>query len=156
MVKRKDEELRKMLIEELGNYYDLGDEYDISLLKYSENYNWLVKTRNYKYVLRLCRPGYHSTEELLGELLWIQQLEHTTDIRMPAIIKNNRNELLTQMNEYKCTMFSFLNGTTLRGIEGDELLGYLHTIGNITAKLHKQVQGWQGVNDIVRLSRVEL
>lgn len=152
MVERKDEELRNMLEKELGRYYDLGDSFEITLLKYSENYNWLVKTKRKKYVLRLCRPGYHSTEELLGELLWIQELEKTTDISMPAVIQNNQGELLTRMKEYYCTMFSFLNGTTLRGIEGEELLGYLQTIGNITAKLHKQVQEWPGVKDIVRFT----
>lgn len=152
MNERKDEELKYMLENELCNYYDLGDHYEISLLKYSENYNWLVKTQSEKYVLRLCRPGYHSTEELMGELLWIRELEKSTDIRMPVVIPNNRGELLTQMKEYRCTMFSFLNGTTLRGIEGEELLGYLQEIGSITAKLHKQVQEWADVKNIVRFT----
>lgn len=152
MNERKDEELKHMLQKELGRYYDLGDHYEISLLKYSENYNWLVKTERQKYVLRLCRPLYHSTEELMGELLWIQELEKSTDIRMPVVIKNRRGELLTQMEEYRCTMFSFLNGTTLRGIDGEELLGYLQEIGHITAKLHRQVQEWPGVKGIIRFT----
>ncbi|MCI7323111.1 MAG: phosphotransferase [Lachnospiraceae bacterium] len=152
MNERKDEELKHMLEEELGKHYDLGSACEISLLKYSENYNWLVQTGSKKYVLRLCRPGYHTTEELMGELLWIQELEKSTDIRMPVVIKNHRGELLTQIKEYYCTMFSFLNGTTLRGIEGEELLGYLQEIGQITAKLHRQVQEWPGVKNIVRFT----
>ena len=32
------------LEEELGKHYDLGSACEISLLKYSENYNWLVQT----------------------------------------------------------------------------------------------------------------
>lgn len=152
MNERKDEELKHMLEKDLGKYYDLGGNYEISLLKYSENYNWLVQTESKKYVLRLCRPGYHSAEELTGELLWIQELEKSTDIRMPAVIKNIRGELLTQMEEYRCTMFSFLNGITLRGIDGEELLDYLQEIGSIAAKLHRQVQEWTGEKNIVRFT----
>ncbi len=152
MNERKDEELKQMLEKELGKYYNLGEKYEITLLKYSENYNWLVETGSNKYVLRLCRPGYHSTEELLGELLWIQELEKSADVRMPVVIKNNQGELLTQLSEYNCTMFSFLEGTTLRGIDGEELLGYLQEIGTITAKLHCQVQQWSGANELIRFT----
>lgn len=135
-MEREDEFLRRNLQKKLSSYYFLDDDYKVSLLKYSENYNWLIESRDKKYVLRQCRPGYHTYEELNGELLWIEELRKTTDILMPDILENKDGNFLTDIDGYICTMFSFLEGTTLRGIDGEKLLFYLGKIGEIAAKLH--------------------
>lgn len=137
-MEREDEKLRNLLQKKLSEYYSLGNSYKVTLLKYSENYNWLVEYDGNKAVLRLCRPGYHTYDELIGELTWLNELGKTTDILMPLIISNKNGEMLTDIDGYMCTMFSFLEGTTLRGIGGKELLLYLERIGEIAAKLHVQ------------------
>lgn len=151
-MERLDERLHTMLCAQLNEYYQVGSHYEIQLLKYSENYNWLVTTESSRYVLRVCRQGYHKRDELLGELLWLKELKETTDIKMPEIIPNKEGHLLSQIGGYDCTMFSFLKGETLRYIQGDRLLYYLKEIGQIAAKLHNQVQGYHGEKKFSRFT----
>ena len=151
-MEREDEKLRSMLQKKLGNYYLLKENYQVSLLKYSENYTWLIEDEAGKKVLRQCRPGYHTREELESELSWIACLGEQTDIKMPRIIPDKEGKFLCEINGYVCTMFSFLEGSTLRGIEGKTLEKYLFEIGKIAAVLHNQVQQWKEAGDLSRFT----
>lgn len=151
-LQREDTRLQIMLQDRLGSLYDLGGAYEVSLMKYSENYNWMIKSQKGKYALRLCRPGYHSKEELDAELLWIRELEYSTDIHMPRVIPNSAGGLLSELCGYYCTMFSFLEGKTLREIEGENADKYLSEVGKIAAKLHMQVQNWPPSRSLKRFT----
>lgn len=151
-MRREDVQLEEMLRDCLGKVYSLREPWDVTLLKYSENYNWLIRAKDQKYVLRLCRPGYHSHEELTGEITWLEELQKTTDIPMAKLIPDKAGRYLSEIDGYACTMFSFLGGTTLRGIEGRKLETYLEQIGETAAKLHIQVQNWEKAGKLSRFT----
>ena len=63
----------------LGRYEFDGDE--AKLLTFSENYTYLVRnpiTGSKDAVLRISRPGYHTLEELEGEMAWLRQINDYT------------------------------------------------------------------------------
>ena len=66
----------------LGRYEFDGDE--VKLLTFSENYTYLVRnpiTGSKDAVLRISRPGYHTLEELEGEMAWLRQINDYTPPR---------------------------------------------------------------------------
>ena len=103
--------IKKLLENKLPFYYDLPAPLVVTLLKYSENYTWLITDGNgNKTVLRVCRPSYHTKAELRSQLLWIHQLNIDTDIPMADVITTKNGSFFTYVEQYICIMFSFLNG----------------------------------------------
>ena len=76
MNERKDEELKHMLEEELGKHYDLGSACEISLLKYSENYNSPIID------LQIAACDFESNEYLLLEILYISLLNDMISFKL--------------------------------------------------------------------------
>lgn len=69
----------------LGRYEFDGDE--AKLLTFSENYTYLVRnpiTESKDAVLRSSRLGYHTLEELEGEMAWLRQINDYT----PLVVAN--------------------------------------------------------------------
>ncbi len=128
--------------------YILPPVHKVSLIKYSENYTYLIEDMNseLKYVLRVSRPGYHDYEELEAEMIWVKAVKNDTDILVAMPIEGKNQRLIQSITlkmqgkeqEFFCSMFSFLPGQTLKTISQEELKNYLREIGKITAKLHCQ------------------
>lgn len=136
--------IKKLLENKLPFYYDLPAPLVVTLLKYSENYTWLITDGNgNKTVLRVCRPSYHTKDELRSQLLWIHQLNIDTDIPMADVITTKNGSFFTYVEQYICIMFSFLNGHTVYNLSGISLCHAMESIGEIAAKLHLHVQHWQ-------------
>lgn len=139
--------------------YCLSDDIEISLLKYSENINYRIyeKKKEKKYALRLCRPNYHTYEELQSEVTWISKIEKNTDVSVATPIKGIDGGYVQQLTlgagVFYCCMFAFLEGVTLREItDEDKSAYYMRTIGSITAKLHNQVIEWEDSDSLNRFT----
>lgn len=125
--------------------YPFEGEITVSLLKYSENLTYLLEYGNKeKAVLRIARKNYHSREEILSEMKWIEEIRRSTDILTAGVIHGRDGGLIYDLNcgggSLVCCAFEFLNGQTLRGIDGEALYEIMEKIGGITAKLHIQSQ----------------
>lgn len=150
--------VQKALERNIHRLYNLPEDTEIHLLKYSENYTFQVKSdsENIKRVLRVNRPSYHTDEELSGELLWMREISQDTDLCLPDVFCGNNNELLQEFESddtrYTCCMFSFLEGKTIGKLSGDELNAQLINMGKILASLHLQWQNRKRAYEIKRFS----
>ncbi len=150
------EELKKQLTK---LYLPDGD-FELKLLKFSENLTYLLKRASGQrnYVLRLNRPEYHKQEELLGELLWMERLNRDTDLNLAGIIPGRNGKLIQRVvfqakgSGCSCVMFEFLPGHNLRDLTGEELLHYMQEIGSITAILHNHAARWKESRMLKRFS----
>lgn len=97
-------------------------------------------------MLRVFRPGYHQPDEMEGELIWIHRLVKDTDIKTADVLPDKEGKLLCQIQVegslFYCTLFVYIEGVTLRGLDGEELYYYMEKMGEIAAKLHLQIMSW--------------
>lgn len=78
------------LLEDVKNnlplLYDVEEDYQVSLLKYSENIIYKVEfSKSSPVVFRIHRPGYHDIEELEGEIRWMDEIHKDTQVRLPVV-----------------------------------------------------------------------
>ena len=68
--------LEKDVRDNLLLLYDFDKDYDVKLLKYSENVIFKITFKEaFPVVFRIHRPGYHNIEELEGEILWMDEIQ---------------------------------------------------------------------------------
>lgn len=82
--------LEKDVRDNLLLLYDFDKDYDVKLLKYSENVIFKITFKEaFPVVLRIHRPGYHNIEELEGEILWMddERVIIRTKLEKPSKIK---------------------------------------------------------------------
>ena len=146
----------KTVEKKLPIMYQLSESYEVKLLKYSENITCLVtdEKQMLKGVLRINRPHYHTLEELIGEVTWMEEIKKDTDLILPQIYKGIDGELIQSFVEqnttYYCSMFSFLEGNLIREMEGEELLQQIENVGKIAATLHCQIENRKSRNELAR------
>jgi len=125
--------------------YEIQTPYNITLLKYSENYIFLIDMESKKRIFRVNRPDYHTIGELNSEVVWMDMLRRETDLILPHVLAGKNKELIQSFYSessgitYSCSLFTFMNGTIVKNLSGNELLEKMAGIGEITAKLHNQV-----------------
>lgn len=131
-------DLRRILPE----LYTLEPAFLIHLLWYSENVIYKI---SFPFaaprVLRIHRTGYHTEEEMAGELLWMDELSRETDIRLPRVYKGKNGRVLQHFisvkgNRYTVSMISFLEGSAVQDLSPRRLLPTIRDIGRITAEMH--------------------
>lgn len=136
--------LEKDVRDNLLLLYDFDKDYDVKLLKYSENVIFKITFREaFPVVLRIHRPGYHNIEELEGEILWMDEIHHDTDVELPVVYRGRDGRFLQKMTTFSgeevyVSVISFLEGSPLGELKDDELIKGLESLGEITAKLHMQ------------------
>ncbi|WP_444643851.1 phosphotransferase enzyme family protein [Caproiciproducens sp. R1] len=122
------------------------DHAEIELLKNSENLTFTVSSPVRKAVLRVNRPGYHTKEELLAELQWMEQIRRGGKLIVPQAFPGRNGSLLQSFRspesgvEYDCSLFSFLPGKAVCELHGQQLLDRVSQVGAAAAILHTQVQ----------------
>lgn len=100
----------------------------------SENATYFIYCNNKPlYTLRICRPNYHSLEELESEIQWLLNI-NTVKVSKPVAYKG---EYIKNINGCFCTMYKYLEGIADIDIEGNENL-YVE-IGRIAGLLHKNI-----------------
>ena len=119
-------------------------DYDVKLLKYSENVIFKITFKEaFPVVFRIHRPGYHNIEELEGEILWMDEIHRDTDVELPVVYRGRDGRFLQKMTTFSgeevyVSLISFLEGSPLGELKDDELIKGLESLGEITAKLHMQ------------------
>lgn len=136
--------LEKDVRDNLLLLYDFDKDYDVKLLKYSENVIFKITFKEaFPVVLRIHRPGYHNIEELEGEILWMDEIHRDTDVELPVVYRGRDGRFLQKMTTFSgeevyVSVISFLEGNPLGELKDDELIKGLESLGEITAKLHMQ------------------
>ena len=154
--------------------------YTIKLLQVSENITYLAEhtentdvankgdsdSRDRRVIVRLCRPAYHSEEELLSEIRWMLELqkqyrEHDEDrqgwgvdkhsavrfsLRQP--ITGDDGQYLYQVEDrkgqqYYGMLFTYLTGMALEDVALSEQPVWFECLGEVTALFHRQVRNWK-------------
>jgi Ser/Thr protein kinase RdoA (MazF antagonist) len=118
----------------------------LSLLTISENATFLVDdpVGGRKMILRVHRPGYHSTAEIASELKWIEALRAASVIATPKPIHAVDGRLLTEFFDgetmRQVVAFEFMSGRA-PDEDGDLVRWYGH-LGDISARLHAHSRAW--------------
>lgn len=152
------DEIRRQMGGQILQLYNLPEDIQVYHLKYSENFTYRLESRKEekKYVLRVNRPGYHPLEELNSELQWMTALRRDTDLLMADVLPGKNGSFIQQLafeqtdDNYVCTLFSFVEGEGIRGMEVERLIPYQREIGAITAKLHLHAMTWNGDSHLPR------
>jgi Ser/Thr protein kinase RdoA (MazF antagonist) len=140
------EGLKKGLIS-IQHDWNLSDQTDWSLLCISENATFRADdpARDNPLVARVHRPGYHSSEEIISELNWLQALGDEQIVSIPSPLETRQGQLLTSF-EHQGEMrdvvaFEFMPGVEPK--ESSNLKGWFLQLGEITAKLHQHTRSWE-------------
>jgi Ser/Thr protein kinase RdoA (MazF antagonist) len=139
-------------------YFPCKTALTMKLLNYSENATYLIKDSGSgeKYILRVSRPGYHTKEEIEGELAWLKAIHENTPIEVLLPLPNKKGEYIQVIRlenapeKYLCTMFTFLNGDLLDEENESALIGHFETLGEVTAHLHEHSIHWEKSREIKR------
>ena len=138
----------------------LGTGCFLELLQFSENRTYLVRdpAGHKRAVLRLCRPGYHTKDELQAEIEWLSALSRDTSSRslnLPVPVADGDGGYVQSVAAedgliYNGVVFRYQTGRLLDTYTPEEQLPWFEKLGEVTAVLHRQVQGWNGSRNIQR------
>jgi len=134
------------------------DDATIELLNHSENSTYLVKQADgTKSILRVCRPGYHAKEEILGEITWLESIAKNTpiEVAMPILGKDGEHVQTLTLDgfdqPFNCVMFEFLEGEMPNVDDEVKLANVFEKIGEITAHLHQlSIDRWDTFQSNIR------
>ena len=128
--------LEKDVRDNLLLLYDFDKDYDVKLLKYSENVIFKITFKEaFPVVFRIHRPGYHNIEELEGEILWMDEIHRDTDVELPVVYRGRDGRFLQKMTTFSgeevyVSVISFLEGSPLGELKDDELIKGLESLGS--------------------------
>jgi len=126
----------------------------VALLTFSENATFLLTLpgTGLRRVLRVHRPGYHSTAEILSELAWIDALRHDHILSTPAPLNGTDGQTLQAMHhggmQRQAVLFEHVAGR--EPSTDSSLIFWFDKLGAITARMHVQARAWQRPAGFVR------
>lgn len=152
--------LTDQLAEKSLHLYHCSDKTSYRLLNYSENTTYLLEDPVYqkKTILRINRPGYHSKEGLMSEMMWLQDIIRNSSIIVPKPIRGLNGELVQELKldidgpVHHCTMFTYLMGSQPDEENQEEMAASFHQLGEITAELHDHTRKWPLANKLNRFT----
>jgi Ser/Thr protein kinase RdoA (MazF antagonist) len=127
---------------------------DVRLLTISENATFLLTDTadGLRRVLRVHRPHYHTTPEILSELAWIHALRRDGILSTPAPLPGADGELLQSLNhgglQRQAVLFEHVAGKE-PGTD-ESLANWFTELGAITARMHGHARLWQKPAGFVR------
>ncbi len=134
----------------------------LSLIKHRENAVYRVETSGgAKFALRVHRPHYHSMAELRSEILWMSALTDA-GVYTPAVVPAQDGESIKvlspegQDESFQIDILAWADGTPIGSLEdgstpdADTLAGIYKKLGQLMARVHKQVIGWEKPEDFTR------
>ena len=125
------------------------------LINVSENATYLVEAGDYRSILRIHRPDYHSRRGIEQELAWSQALAADNMVQTPPPIPGLNGELVQEghsdgLPETRfMVMFTFAQGR--EPDENEDLTGPFERLGAIAARTHLHSQAWQKPQPLERL-----
>jgi Ser/Thr protein kinase RdoA (MazF antagonist) len=132
--------------------YGCHPDASVELLNVSENAIFLVSDPDAgPSVLRVHRLGYHSEQEIVSELAWMDALRAEAGVRTPRVLASAGGQRVVTVAERggraaaarHCVRFEFLPGTEPGAEPGGRLTGrHFEELGEITAQMHRHARGW--------------
>lgn len=119
----------------------------VELLTISENATYLVKDEasGSRLIIRVHRPAYHTREQILSELAWIDALRADEIVATPQPVATTQGQLLTAFSDGEtdryAVAFTFLGGDE-PDADADGIKWY-GKLGEINARLHQHARRWQ-------------
>lgn len=153
----------KQIARQAVGCWDIG-EVEITLIKHRENSVFrLTKKNGESFALRVHRADYHSDQELLSELNWMQAL-NVDGVSTPAIIKTSDGQLFVKVahpnstETRQCSLLAWVKGKSFddlgrveKGVQ-KELEARYYKLGLLAGKLHQQGNQWQPPQHFTRQS----
>ncbi|WP_053362709.1 phosphotransferase [Bacillus sp. FJAT-27251] len=146
------EEFLKIANSALKNYPN-SEQLTIELLNYSENATYLAenKSNGEKYILRVCRPGYHNLSEIETELYFINSVNENTSVDVSVPVAGKTGEYIYGVNHNQqviyCILFEFLQGKQPDVDNKEKLIKVFEKTGEVTARLHEHsINNWETFN----------
>jgi Ser/Thr protein kinase RdoA (MazF antagonist) len=131
----------------------------VELLNVSENATFLVSDPDAgRSVLRVHRLGYHTEQEILSELAWMDALRAEAGVRTPRVLAAADGRRVVTVAEpggaavRHCVRFEFLPGTEpTAGLGSDPgpgpggvlTNGHFAELGEVTARMHRHARDWR-------------
>lgn len=116
----------------------------LRLINISENATFLAEEGDRRLALRAYRHGYHTAEEIRSELAWIAALRAEGLVATPAPMPGADGALLREIAHegavLRLAAFAFIPGRSPAPHE--DLTGWFHELGAISARLHAHARGW--------------
>ena len=119
----------------------------ISLLTISENATFKLEdaVSGTKLILRVHRPGYHTENQILSELAWIDALRRDGVVETPRPVPTLTGALLSEFSDGETkrhvVAFDFMSGTE-PDAESERVKWYVK-LGEINARLHAHSRAWK-------------
>ena len=133
-------------VEKLLGHWNINETANISLLTVSENATFMVtdEENNQRFIIRVHRPEYHSKNEILSELRWIQSLREQALLNTPEPLTRHDGSMVASFSddgvERYVVAFEFMPGKQPN--EDESLIEGFEILGATSARLHQQARQW--------------
>jgi Ser/Thr protein kinase RdoA (MazF antagonist) len=115
--------------------YGLAPNTPLALLNRSENETW----RAGDLILRLHRQGYHTRDEIVSELAWLDALQGIPGLRTVRPVAGLQGPV-TEIDGRFIVGFAPIAGKELSA--EDDLARWFGPLGEVTARLHRHARSW--------------
>ena len=119
----------------------------LELISQSENTTYSVRPpEGEPVILRIHRSGYHSDAAIRSEHLWLEALRNEAGITTPKVLPAPNGATITHVatdglpEGRACVFFEHLQG---EAPAADRLVEHFPVLGEITARMHEHVLGWE-------------
>lgn len=133
-------------VEKLLGHWNINENADIALLTVSENATFMVtdEENDQRFIIRVHRPEYHSKNEILSELCWIQSLREQALLNTPEPLTRHDGSMVASFSddgvERYVVAFEFMPGKQPN--EDESLIEGFEILGATSARLHQQAKQW--------------
>ena len=124
----------------------------IRLINISENATFLVEGKDFRSVLRLHRPNYHTRKAIESEIAWLRAIQADRGVVVtPGVIAGSNGKVVQEWKDRFLVLFTFLSGhhpedeTTTMTINGDVKMinpSLYESLGEIAARTHMHSVSW--------------
>jgi len=131
------------VLEIINSHYELGNSISSKFYVHGLHDNYLIESRNRKYIFRLYRNNWRTKEEILFEIDLLSYLEKTSS-NVAAPVKSKNNELVTYIEAPE----GIRSGVLFHYAEGhppsnDISCEECHILGVSVAKIHENSDGFK-------------
>jgi Ser/Thr protein kinase RdoA (MazF antagonist) len=131
---------------EIMMHYDLRTIESICCISYSENITYAAYDGAGGKVAIICvnKPGYHRPKELLGEVVWMDEIRRKTDVHIPQVYTDMQGTAVRHFTfPGNSQIYYYIVSEYVEGEELEHLAGPIDSsmavrVGEIAAKLHVQ------------------
>ena len=127
--------------------WGISQDASLALLNVSENATFRIDPPvGPSLVLRVHRLNYHTAAEIRSEIAWIEALRHESVVDTPAPLAGVDGDIVQPLGsprglpERQAVAFAFAGGS--EPVADADLPAWFGRLGALTARMHRQAQGW--------------